>query len=319
MSWMHRLFFGLGAGAALAGGCGETSDGSAQAATGSTTTSTTSTTGAGGEGAASSNASTTSTGGAGGGTGGGETGTDPDCAVLTVLQAKCWSCHATTEHDDSDLRLVTYEDLTGPSPEEPTLTNAELAVLLMADPVNPMPPSGDVPATAEDIAAFQAWIDAGYPKADCGALAVDPYEVAAACPSGTFWNENEAPEETMHPGRECNSCHDEDNAATGGDAPIFSVAGTVYANPYAPDDCLSPESTGAEVEIVDANGVSHLVPVGPTGNFSLEAAGFAYPYTARVVFEGRERWMTTAADEADCNHCHTAAGDLLVPGRILLP
>lgn len=317
MRWVVRALGPVGALLALAGGCGDESSGGAGGSASATTSAATGT-GAGGDASTSTSATTSasSTSSAGGG---GATGEDPDCAVLTVLQAKCWSCHATTEHGDSDLTLVTYDDLTAPSVADGTVTNAELAVALMQAAMDPMPPTGDVPATAADIAAFESWIAAGYPKADCGTLADDPYEVDASCPSNTFWSEYRAAAETMHPGKECNACHNDDNAATGGDAPIFAVAGTVFGSAHSPDDCLSPESEGAEVEIVDANGTVYLAPVGPTGNFMIDDPGLTYPYVARVVFQGRERWMTTAQDEADCNKCHTQSGDDLVPGRIILP
>ncbi len=316
MRWIQRLGFLAVTGAAVAAGCGdEGGEASGVAASASSSDASTSA-GTSASGTGGGTTSSTSSGSSGGG---GASGDDPDCAVLSVLQAKCWSCHATTEHDDSDLKLVTYEDLTAESPDEPSMTNAEYAVVMMTNPADPMPPSGDVPATAADVAAFQAWIDAGYPKSDCGTLADDPYEVAAACASGELWNPLEAPEETMYPGRECNPCHNDEIVSNGGDPPIFDIAGTVFANPFAPDDCLSPETEGAQVEVIDANGTPYLLEVGPTGNFSLQAPGFAYPYTARVIYQGRERWMTTAQSDADCNHCHTATGDDLVPGRVLLP
>ena len=124
----------------------------------------------------------------------------------------------------------------------------------------------------------------------------------------------------MGPGWACNTCHANSNSATGeNDAPIFRFAGTVYPSAHEPINCVGSGSLGAEVEITDANGVVYTQPVNEVGNFFDESAGFAYPYTAKVKFEGRERRMLSPQAIGDCNSCHTEKGDLAAPGRILLP
>jgi hypothetical protein len=59
--------------------------------------------------------------------------------------------------------------------------------------------------------------------------------------------------------------------------------------------------------------------VNDAGNFFLEAPSFAYPYQAKVVYQGRERVMVEAQMSGDCNDCHTQAGREKAPGRIFLP
>jgi hypothetical protein len=61
--------------------------------------------------------------------------------------------------------------------------------------------------------------------------------------------------------------------------------------------------------------------VNERGNFLLESweVSIGMPYTARVLFGGRSRAMTTPQSDGDRNGCHTAAGDMMAPGRIMLP
>jgi len=98
----------------------------------------------------------------------------------------------------------------------------------------------------------------------------------------------------------------------------------VYPTGHAPDDCNafaagSPIPGTVDIEITDAMGrVSHAIP-NVSGNFVLIALGFTPPYTARVVYMGRERRMTTPQTDGDCNNCHTLAGTNSAPGRITMP
>jgi len=142
----------------------------------------------------------------------------------------------------------------------------------------------------------------------------------ARCTSGVTrdLNESEGPE--MAPGRPCNTCHAEENAASGeGDAPIFAFAGTVFPTDHEPDDCTAPAASGALVVVTDASGREFTAEVNRGGNFLFEEELFRYPYKAKVIFQGRERVMDSAQSDANCNSCHSAAGDNGAPGRIVLP
>jgi len=124
----------------------------------------------------------------------------------------------------------------------------------------------------------------------------------------------------MGPGWACNACHADSNAATGeNDAPIFAFAGTLYPSAHEPRDCVASGSEGAEIEIIDANGQVLTQHANSVGNFYDQTPGFAFPYTAKVKFEGRERSMRVARASGDCNSCHSEQGDVAAPGRILLP
>jgi hypothetical protein len=108
----------------------------------------------------------------------------------------------------------------------------------------------------------------------------------------------------MGPGHPCISCHEDSNIASGEqDAPLFAFAGTVYPTEPEPIDCIGPGSEGAQVELTDANGNLFMQIVNAAGNFSDTPPGFAYPYTAKVRFQGRERAMLEAQPVGDCNMC----------------
>ena len=117
----------------------------------------------------------------------------------------------------------------------------------------------------------------------------------------------------MAPGHACMSCH------TGqGEAPHFYLAGTVYPSAHEPNDCQSTGVSGTTVEITDANGQVTSLSVGASGNFHSSQA-IAAPYSAKLVFQGRERAMGSHQQSGDCNSCHTQAGANGAPGRLLLP
>jgi hypothetical protein len=101
---------------------------------------------------------------------------------------------------------------------------------------------------------------------------------------------------------------------------LFAVAGTLFPTPHEPNDCNGVSSTvDAQVVITEANGTVHTLSVNAVGNFSLETATFAFPYQAKVVYQGRERVMVEAQKSGDCNDCHTQDGRENAPGRIFLP
>ena len=145
----------------------------------------------------------------------------------------------------------------------------------------------------------------------------DPaFQGAPTCPGGAFFQGDATIGGTMFPGEACLACH----AAQGG--PLFTMGGTVFSTGKVLDDCLPPldlDLTVAQVVIHDANG-DHPLPVLADGNFRSHAAdNVTVPFTARVVYMGRERAMLGAQTSGDCNACHTAGGASGAPGRIALP
>ena len=148
---------------------------------------------------------------------------------------------------------------------------------------------------------------------------------SAVCTSMTYWTQGDQKSDFMHPGRACIDCH-----VAGGKAfqRSFDVAGTVYPTAHEPDDCNGVNVTGATVVITDANGQEHPLPVNSAGNFfHADLFGFAkfpMPIKAKVVYQGKERVMSTPQMSGNCNSCHTAEGSsggpgVASPGRIMLP
>jgi cytochrome c553 len=259
------------------------------------------------------------------GTNNAQTTTDPaptttaaglPCDVTTVL-AKCTSCHGQPPTGGAPIPLVSRDDLVRASDVDPSQTVVQRAVARMMDTNAPMPPKPADPATGADIATLQGWIDQGMPVGECnGDPGTSLWSTPVQCTSGRKWTLGDRGSPSMHPGGACISCH-----ATKFDAPRFAVAGTVYPSAHEPDDCASLLDGAAQIEITDANKKVYTLNVNASGNFYyVDRLGtFAQPYTAKVLYQGRERIMVGARDNGDCNSCHTQDGTESAPGRILLP
>lgn len=134
------------------------------------------------------------------------------------------------------------------------------------------------------------------------------------CSSGLQWTGGDEGSSSMHPGRDCISCH-----ASRGEGPRYAAAGTVFETFTEADDCYG--AGGATVEIIDANQKVTAMTTDSAGNFYLrESDGdIAFPITARVKVGDKVRVMTTPQSTANCASCHTAAGANAAPGRIVVP
>jgi mono/diheme cytochrome c family protein len=249
---------------------------------------------------------------------GGGTGTSGlPCPVADVLAAYCIVCHSNPPKQGVPVALASYADLAATSAVDPSTTVAQRCEVRMQDTQSPMPPGAAPSVPAADVATVQAWIDAGMPTGECGADGgTNPFNASPICSSGSMWQGGEDGADLMHPGLPCIGCH----LQNGGEAPIFGVAGTVYPTAHEPNECLATGLIGAaSVEIHDVNGQVISLGVNSSGNFTYGDAGFAYPYSAKVLFEGRERAMAAVQTSGDCNGCHTQDGSQGAPGRILLP
>jgi hypothetical protein len=219
------------------------------------------------------------------------------------------------------MSLETYADLTAPAKTKPSVTIAALSVTRMQSTTAPMPPAGSPAPTAQEIATFQAWVSAGAPQGTCGGgdaggagAVTSPYATPLQCSSGTTWTGGTNGSSRMKPGGACISCH----ASSGGEAPSFTIAGTVYKTAHEPDDCNGVGVSGASVVVTDANGHVLTIPVNSVGNF-YSTQPVATPFHAKVAYAGRERAMSAAQTSGDCNSCHTVDGSMSAPGRIMLP
>jgi len=243
------------------------------------------------------------------------------CDVADVLAARCTKCHGAPLKEGAPYPLLSYDDLARPAPKDSKQTVAQRCVARMNDASNSMPPLPDAPATSAEIGKLQAWIDGGMPKGTCGSTSdagitdtgPSPYDTPVKCSSGLTWFLGDLGSSKMHPGKACISCH-----TTKADAPALTVAGTVYPSAHEPDDCVSRVS-GATVVLTGADGATVTLSVDSfSGNFSYQGP-LARPYKAKVVASGKERVMSKAQTNGDCNSCHTQSGTEDAPGRILMP
>jgi|LNFM01.1.fsa_nt_gb hypothetical protein len=138
------------------------------------------------------------------------------------------------------------------------------------------------------------------------------------CTSGRTWACLNTGADFMNPGQACLDCH-----RTRPGAPRWTVGGTVYPSVHEPNDCLGGPATGNEpVEIVlrDKDGTEHTTRMLPGGNFYF-ANNPQGPFTGiQVRYQGRTQFMPNIPNTfGDCNFCHTEAGQMGAPGRIVLP
>jgi hypothetical protein len=152
------------------------------------------------------------------------------------------------------------------------------------------------------------------------------FDGSSSCQSASFYVGHQGTD--MRPGEACVACHTLNHQGSFG-PPIFTFAGTVFSEGHALNHCLptADETTAlkqAQVVITGADGTQLTLPLslntlsGEIGNFSTTKT-LQMPYTAKVVYAGKERAMTTPQSTGDCNSCHTVTGANGAPGRIALP
>jgi mono/diheme cytochrome c family protein len=234
------------------------------------------------------------------------------CNVAQVLATYCISCHGSSP--SSGVSLMSLSDLKKTAKSDSTKNEGQLAVTRMQS--GSMPPTGSAPSSSE-ISAFASWVQGGMKAGSCGAAGdggghgENPYGGPHVCTSGSYYTSGEG--SSMAPGQACIACH-----ATSGEAPIFSIAGTIYPTAHEPSGCYSTGVSGAQVEITDKNGSVTTYTVNSVGNFRGQGS-IALPYKAKVLYAGRTRAMSASQSSGDCNVCHTENGTNSAPGRILLP
>jgi len=312
-SWVTR-FTAILAPAVLLGGCvGKIADNLGAPTLSSTGGTSAISSGTGGTSTSSGGARGTggSIGGIGSGGSVGTTGTggssstttvasDLPCDVATLLVNKCITCHGSQPAGGAPMSLTNYAQMTAPAISDPTQTVAVVAVSRMMATTAPMPPVGYPPATSAEVGALQNWISAGYPTtgcssvpttgpgADAGMLPPDPFSVAPTCTSGKTWSGSTDGSASMQPGVACINCHN----SSGGEAPRFTIAGTLYPTAHEPNQCdgVNGSTNGAKVVITDANqNVITLTP-NSAGNFYYTGTVVA-PFHAKVTAMNGERDM----------------------------
>ncbi len=134
------------------------------------------------------------------------------------------------------------------------------------------------------------------------------------CLSGMAWVGGNIESTRMNPGGDCLGCH-----ASLGEAEEVVLGGTVYDGSDERDNCFGVE--GVVLQITDSTDKVTELTSNIAGNFVLssENGSITPPYTAKLLYEGRERVMVTAQTELSCNSCHGEMGINGAPGRILAP
>jgi mono/diheme cytochrome c family protein len=245
------------------------------------------------------------------------------CDVSQILLTGCSQCHGSFLVG-AKTHLLTYEQLSAPSDDDPTETLAELSLKRMRGTDKPMPP--DVPLDPADIATFEKWVKAGLPRGSCGDEAPPPDDAdggdaappdagapdaTSVCTSGKVYDKT-TNDDLMDPGTTCVACHESKHATA-----LFA-AGTIYPTLHEPDQCIGTSSSDLTVVLIGADGLSHTVAVNDNGNF-VRYTPIPTPYRA-MVFRGNDvRVMQTPVTDGDCNGCHGEWANGDSPGRVMAP
>jgi hypothetical protein len=89
---------------------------------------------------------------------------DLPCDVDKVLASSCRSCHGATPAYGAPMSLVTYADLTAAAVTDPNKRVYELVEARVHDDAHPMPQPPNARLSDGDLAAIDAWVQAGAPK-----------------------------------------------------------------------------------------------------------------------------------------------------------
>lgn len=95
-------------------------------------------------------------------------GADLWCQARTVFRDACQTCHGSELVGGAPMSLVTYEDTQAPSVFDATKTVYEAVAARVHDAARPMPPVSHDPLSSDQLAALDAWIEAGAPNGACG-------------------------------------------------------------------------------------------------------------------------------------------------------
>ncbi|WP_168210835.1 hypothetical protein [Persicimonas caeni] len=135
-----------------------------------------------------------------------------------------------------------------------------------------------------------------------------------SCSSGLVWEGGSQGSALMHPGGDCMGCHSSND-----DAPSFAIAGTVYLDEQADDDCAGVE--GAIVVVEDDEGQVLELPTNRAGNFFARDADvdLSMPLQVKVRYEGNEKVMQEPLYSGNCYNCHSGQDAVRAPARVLAP
>ncbi len=94
--------------------------------------------------------------------------TEFPCAVATVLEGTCQSCHTSPPSNGASMPLMTLANLRAPDPRNGSITTGAGCVARMRSAQDTqMPPSPAAAISPDLIDAFSAWVDADMPQGSC--------------------------------------------------------------------------------------------------------------------------------------------------------
>lgn len=247
--------------------------------------------------------------------GGGAADTDTGsgwCAVQSLFEARCVSCHSPSGGTQGalDLKTDAHAALVGVASAYPGRTLvvagdpagsfllAKLEGTQAATEGGAMPLGGALSASTIEVvrqwiadgATSECTVDTG-PPPECNTDHEDCRPGVAGCGGESG---------TMDPGADCLTCH-----RYGGDeeAPRWTAAGTAFTDVWGTDGLA-----GATVHLTDADGKTVSLTTNRAGNFYTQAA-LTMPIRASIVTDAGTLEMTTAQDTAACNSCHRCDGE----------
>jgi hypothetical protein len=84
--------------------------------------------------------------------------------IQPIVQSRCQTCHVSPPLYGAPVPLLTYADTQGSAVEDPLIPEYQM----MSQKVTAgLMPSGGPPLTADEVAMFQSWADAGAPQSPC--------------------------------------------------------------------------------------------------------------------------------------------------------
>lgn len=86
------------------------------------------------------------------------------CDVASILDEHCSLCHGATPQFTAPMSLVTWDDLTKPTPSNGGVPVFQTMLARVKDDLRPMPQPPNERLTLEQIAVLESWVNAGTPK-----------------------------------------------------------------------------------------------------------------------------------------------------------
>jgi hypothetical protein len=230
---------------------------------------------------------------------------------VAALSRNCSSCHGSPATQGAHTTILSRSDLLAPMPDDMALTVGE-ASMYRVQSMGPdvMPPAGSTAASVSDVQAIVAYVGAGMLPASCTGTTMP---APTTCPSSSTWAYGNSGSPVMNPGLACINCHTSMQPRE-----KFTFAGTVFTDLHTQNLCNAGSKPGGQVVLTGADGQSITLTANTAGNFYTFGT-LQMPYTAKVVFNGKQRMMTTPQVDGDCNTCHTEQGISNAPGRIIWP